>query len=51
MEHTVEIIIIITLNATFKSSAVLQCVTANTEILLSLDMTTYFHKHMVPPEG
>ncbi len=44
MKHTVEILL--TLSTTFKGLAYLQCVNAKTEISLSLDMTTYFHKYM-----
>ncbi len=43
MKHAVEIIL--TLSATFKASADQQSIDAKTEISLSLDMTTYFHKY------
>ncbi len=43
MKHAVEIIL--TLSATFKGSADQQSVDAQTEISLSLDMTTCFHKY------
>ncbi len=42
MKHTE---IILTLSATFKGSADQQSAEAKTEISLSLDMTTYFHKY------
>ncbi len=47
MKHAVEIVL--TLSATFKASADQQSIDAKTEISLSLDMTTYFHKSR--PEG
>ncbi len=43
MKHAVEIVW--TLSATFKASADQQSIDAKTEISLSLDMTTYFHKY------